>query len=230
MTLKLTFILVGIAVAGVSFADTLIYNPNLATLPQAQGWTYFDNGFSPQPSVSGGILTHDSGAAGARWWERHTVNPIDFNAGASITADVRVISSDYQPTGLQRAGYYLAMADSAGRLAYVGITSTGVFLLNDLTTIQSFVTMDTTSAFHTYSVKASANTISLLVDNASVSSVGLGTANGGSYDNYVWFGAGTTSMRSDTRTKTVTFTSVPEPATFAILGLGLLGFRLRKRQ
>ncbi len=219
-----------LAFSSMSFAGTIVYDPNLGSLPQAQGWTFFDNGFNPPPSVSGGILSHDSGASGARWWETHAASATDFNLGASISADVKVISSAYQPAGLQRAGYYLAMGDSAGRLAYVGITDTGVFLLNDLTSINSFVTMDTTSAFHNYSVRANGNVIRLFVDNSIVTSLGLGTANGGSYMNYVWFGAGTSLMRSNTLTKTVTFDAVPEPSTIIVLSIGALVASRRKKR
>lgn len=72
-------------------AGTVIYDPSLGTLPQAQGWTYVDLlGTNPAPFVSGGIL-HQAGEA--NYFQRYDA---DLYTATSfvLEADIRIISSN----------------------------------------------------------------------------------------------------------------------------------------
>src|SRR5688572_29100726 len=110
-------LMLSLLLASAASATTVrAYDPDLGTLPQAQGFTFFEDFTHPAPTVSGGLLHQGpTGAAGNQLWRRSDL-ALDFASGPGfhMEADLRVISSGYDPGPADRAGYALIASDTAG--------------------------------------------------------------------------------------------------------------------
>ncbi len=205
-------------------ADTWkTYDPSLGSLPQAQGWTAYDSGDSPAPTVSGGILHQgptssagypSCGSGGYQFWYRQDV-PVDFGAVVVLEASLKVIASNYidvfvcdgvdpcpGPTGRMVPGYQFEVADATTRLFAVGITSTGVILNKGCCYCPDespLIPFNTTGGFHTYRLIISGGIGKLSIDGQEITSKPVGTYTGGpGFENRVYFGDGAHSGASTT--------------------------------
>ena len=116
-------------------ASVYQYDPNLGTLPQAQGWTLFqDVSTLPVPTVGAGILHQfpNPSPPQTQYWYQQSV-PLDFTRSSySYQLDLHIISSNYLNLGsAQRSGYYMSVYDQVGRTFAVGIASNGITINTD---------------------------------------------------------------------------------------------------
>ncbi|MEQ1821791.1 MAG: PEP-CTERM sorting domain-containing protein [Fimbriimonadaceae bacterium] len=216
-----------------SQAFNMTYNGGMNTLPQAQGWTYVSNSGLGAPTVTGGVLSVNSTQANTvRFYDVTATDPTSFSLGANISGLVQIDSSNLVSTPNRRAGFYLAMTDSVGRVGHLGITDTGVFISTALDgSGSSFVSLTTTDRPHFYNLTAVGNVLTLYVDGAAVTSTAVGAA--GIYGaNDVWFADGSSAGESSSKIHYVNFSqnAVPEPASLAALGLGVAAMLRRRRR
>ena len=71
---------------------TKTYDPGLGTLPDAQGFTLYDDGTSPHYTIAGSAL--HQGPTGVYQWVQATDVPIDFDNGFSMTATLNTLASN----------------------------------------------------------------------------------------------------------------------------------------
>lgn len=232
---------VTIAATSASYANTIVYNPSLGTLPQAQGFTLQnDPPASPDPTVSAGILHQGPTALnGYQFWTNTSV-PLDFAAGFTIEANLKVLSSNYYTNVFNehRSGYYFLANDSLVRSFAIGIASTGITINTDAVNATNqgltFTPFDTTDAYHTYRFVSQSGTGKLYIDNTLFGSVAMGS--GGMlpaiYANRVAFGDASSVGSSQTQLKSFLYSdgvlapSVPEPTTTTLLTLGVFALAL----
>ncbi len=211
-------------------AATLTYDAALGSLPEAQGWTFIQDGaLVPVPTVISGVLNQGpTDFSGHQYWTQSSVG-FDFTAGP-VTLDARllIVTSSFHPFG--RGGYNFVLADNAGRIASLYITGASVFLGNDaLSSISSVIGFDTTDAFHDYRLAVDASGSTLSIDGNVIVSLGLGGVGEGSGPE-IYFGDATILGNSQSQLTQVTVKTVPEPTSIALLGLGLLGTAAWRRR
>jgi len=127
------------------------YDASLGTLPDAQGWTYYQRTpASPAYTIQGDALHQGPTATGGyQWWESSDVS-LDFDVGAVMEAELRIISSSSataQPEGSPRAGYSLWIIDDYNRGFSVNIASGAIFLRGS-GTWTAWKAFDSTDDFH----------------------------------------------------------------------------------
>lgn len=206
------------------------YDPSLGTLPEAQGWTFFENDGPPSPVVEDGVLKQGPTGSGCtsnyEYWYRSDV-PIDFGATVTLEASLRVISSSYADgtacgdfgcsggTPSWKPGYIIAINDADERVLKVGFTSTGVvvdpgccFCPEDAPVLP----FDTTDGFHLYRIVIGSGVVSLFVDNQLLHTVSLGTALNPGAANSVSFGDATHLGSSQTELSFLRYTTDPTAA------------------
>ncbi len=130
--------------AGTVFAspDTS-FEASRGTLPEDQCWWRIED-INPPMSYPSGVasgLLHLSTlgfaatglAGGGVWWQRNDI-AVDFEHDFYVAASVRILSApDHSvnpQTGWPRPGYTLAVNDVHGRLFWVGLGSSEIFLSN----------------------------------------------------------------------------------------------------
>lgn len=150
----------GVCYAGVWPA----YDAADGTLPQEQGWTFYDANEPASPMVVNGLLHQGlTTAAGIQGW---TDDSRLFCFGGpdrfSLIFRLKVIQSDYTVVNNQwDCGFKVWAYDNAGRFICVGISSDGVRLTisSDFSTASSkstnFFPFNTTDDFHWYSLEVS---------------------------------------------------------------------------
>lgn len=141
------------------------YDPALATLPQAQGWTLMQSGpASPSPQVSGGVLTIGPTSPGSTQVFGRNDIATRFVSGTSIIEmDLQVLNSDVTSNGTTwYTGYWFYIVDTDGRQALLGFTNSGVYVGNNNEPAAStFTNWDTTSGFSRYRLFINSGGISL---------------------------------------------------------------------
>jgi hypothetical protein len=203
-------------------ASVLSYDAAVGSLPEAQGWTFNQDGTPPPaPSVSGGVLHQGvTDFSGHQYWSSSALG-FDFTqAPVTLNARLRIDFASYHP--FPRGGYNLILVDDAGRDAALHITSSGVFLGNDeLTSVSGIIGFNTTDAFHDYHLVAGPGGISLSIDGNAIVSLGLGPATSGGAA--VYFGDATLLGYNQSQLQFINVTTqdMPEPGTLALFGLGL---------
>lgn len=239
-------LLVTLAAAPARAGFLVTYDPGLGTLPQAQSFVLVETGsLSPPPSISGGTLNQGLTAfAGEQYWQRGDM-AFNFDSGFTIEGTLRVLSSTYNPNangpGSQRSGYYLEAVDELGRRFTVGIDSGGVTVNTDssLMTLNGIprVPFDTTDGFHNYRVVVAAGVGSLFIDGTFFGVTPVGPVVDPTLANRVLFGDQTTAANSQAQLSFFqygahTVAAVPEPSTFALLGVAAASFTgyLRRRR
>ncbi|MHC4373419.1 MAG: hypothetical protein ACYSQY_07325 [Planctomycetota bacterium] len=137
------------------------YNSASGTLPQEQGWIFYDANEPTSPAVVDGLLhqglTSATGVQG--WTDDSRIICFGSTDRFNIYFTLKVIQSDYTVVNNQwDSGFKVWAYDNAGRFACVGISSDGVRLTisSDFSTSSSkstaFYPMDTTDGFHSYSL------------------------------------------------------------------------------
>jgi PEP-CTERM motif len=228
----LLFLVAGAGAAGPIQAGIIYnYDPALGTLPEAQGFTRFENmPGAPPPTVSGGVLHQFRSADNnSQFWYANSV-PLDFATTSYVLeANLHVISSDYIPnigTG-QRSGYYLAAIDAVGHIFAVGIASGGITINTDAGFDPNngvpFTSFDTTDAFHMYRLIIADGMGTLFIDGNLFVATPLGVAGlvDPVLDNRVLFGDLSGQGASETELHSFGFLSVPEPGSLWLAGVGL---------
>lgn len=156
-----------------AYAVGVTYDPNLGTLPDAQGFTREEDPGFPVPVVGGGVLhTFAQTVPSATQYWYNNSNPLDFSTTPySLEATLQVISSNYVfplGDGTQRSGYYLWAIDAAGRSVAVGIASDGITINTDAGFTPDngvpFTSFNTTDAFHTYRLLIANGVVTLFID------------------------------------------------------------------
>jgi hypothetical protein len=181
------------------------YDPTLGTLPTAQGWSIFENGPQPAPFVAGGQLFQGPTSFPLQqyWTRSDIVTDFASAAGLVVEADLRIVSSNYEPGLLNawRTGYIILLSDSSQRTAVLGIADTGIRISTDSHELNSassaFIPLDTTSTVKTYQLKANAFGVTVSVNRVPLATLPLGTSNSVSA-NLWWFCDGTDSGASQT--------------------------------
>jgi hypothetical protein len=138
------------------------YDADIGTLPQDQGWTFYDANEPNSPAVVGGVLHQGlTSEVGIQGW---TDDSRIFCFGSDgdrlyLSFRLKVIQSDYTVVNNQwDCGFKVWVYDNAGRFACMGISSDGVRLTisSDFSTLSSksteFYPIDTTDDFHSYSL------------------------------------------------------------------------------
>jgi hypothetical protein len=220
------------------------YNASLGTLPQAQGWTLFqDNPNYPSPTVVGGSLHQfPYTPEAAQFWVQRSV-PLDFSTTSySYELNLHIISSNYVTNGAsQRLGYYMYVSDQAGRNFFVGIASNGITINTDSNEAPNngvpFTPFNTTDGFHVYRLTIGQGVGSLFIDGVLFASTPLGSnAFLGPNDiNRVAFGDFSGVGVSESELRFANFstptTAAPEPTTLTslVIGVGVLAGFARRR-
>ena len=217
-----------------------VYDASLGTLPEMQGWAKFDLGANPSPSVSGGALHQNATASSSvqSWTVQHS--PISFDSAGPVLlqAELRIVGSNYVLIDQNhwRSGYALAITDENDRHLIAGISSTGVRLTNSPSwgislTSSNFYAFDTTSSFHVYRLEVASGLARLLVDEALVLALPVGSEVPGTnwLTSTARFGDVSLHAGSEGELRYVTMSVVPEPATLSLLTLGWLSL-VRKRR
>jgi hypothetical protein len=165
-------------------AQTLLtYDLGLGTLPDAQRFTRIDNGIAPNPTVSGGVLHQNTSGnnAAQQLWFNGTACAFDFSAGFTMEANLKIISSSYNPDsgdGRRRGGYGFDALDGTGRVLSIGITSGGLWLdvswNGEPWGVTPFTPFDATSGFNSYRLVAQGSTATLFINGSAFLSTPLG--------------------------------------------------------
>ena len=240
---------VGLAVAVILASQGLlnaavVYDASLNTLPDAQGWSVFELGGNPTPTVSDGLLHQNAPAVNSVFSYFADTGVIDFDTSSAIVMDVdlRVTESGYHTfvsPNRFRTGYAFAVTDAKDRLFLVAIASGGVQMTSHsdwlLAYSTSFHSFDTTSAFHNYRLEIADGSAELYIDGSPVMTLGAGTAQSypQPWTNTARFGDVSLSAGSVTDLRSASFGQVPEPTSLAIwsaIALGGLGLAYRRRR
>jgi len=189
------------------------------SLPSAQGWTYFDNGFNLEAdvfSVAGGVLSMDSSSVDAGYYYLGGV--LDPALSFSMSMRARISSGGYSLAA------YVASADQFVdfRLSPTSITSNVSGVTTEIAAVDN-------TQFHDYRIDGKfGETFTLFVDSAAVYTDTFRT--GTVFGNLILgddgsFGSGTAEVT------TYSFRQpIPEPASWLLMIGGLLALAGCKRQ
>jgi len=229
-----------------SIAATVTYDASLNTLPDAQGWTLYQNNNGgptpPAPTVSGGILYQGPTTVdGYQSWDTASTPLPNFTGTTafSMTAHLKIINSDYYDDGNQwKPGYAIYMSDPSEHTFVLGFSNTGVRLSTDGNAVLDsnsgpLVPLNTTSSFNTYQLNVVSGEASLFVNGNFLTSLAVGAAGAYAYPNYVAFGDPTFTGGSQTELTSLSYNTnaqLPEPASLSLLGLGAFSLLARHRR
>jgi uncharacterized membrane protein YgcG len=124
---------VAVSCAGAVSAQqaTMRYDASVGTLPTAQGFSLFDDQWGPPAFVRDGVLEQGLTDFSTSQFH-HARGDIDFTKGYVVRASMKVQSSTYHLNSCASAirfGYYLGAIDRAGRMAYIGIGDSTLYVL-----------------------------------------------------------------------------------------------------
>ncbi len=223
MLQKLAFGLI-LALSGPATAGVFGYDASLGSLPDAQGWTFIEDGAAvPVPTVSAGVLHQGlTDFSGYQYWSAH---PGGMNfASAPVTLDARLRIGFSSFSSFPRGGYDIALVDDDGRIALLNISGGSVFLANDpVTSVSAIVGFDTTDAFHDYRLVIGPTGASLSIDGNLIVSHALGATGLGAPG--VEFGDATIlgSSQSQLQFLSVSPVNVAEPGAVGLFGMAFAG-------
>lgn len=202
---------------------SLTYNPNLGTLPSAQGWVHNSNNL-PQSNYS-----LDTSTPGDSQLVQGSTTPngnvqvygsttVCFNFAedeVTLEANLRVFSSglvhdpEFPGPGSDRAGWAIYSIDEVGRFVLLFVGDSGFFILGQNQFSSGLVPFDSTDAFHLYRLVVDSSGASVFVDGsatplASLDLVKFGTT---ARSNEAEFGDGTVNLSSNTALKAFSVSS-----------------------
>ena len=198
----------------------VIYNPDLGTVPDSQGWTLVEVNGPAAASVSGGILTQSTAFDNSKvqLWRRTGLDDFgDLATGKfEVEFDLKIITSTYDPGGtFWRTGWSAFMADANKRGFFFGVSDTGVRLSPDLgppgsegdnANSAAFVATATTDDFHKYRVSVSGGVWRVFKDGSLLTSIATGPGNN-SVANRIQFGLGSSLTNGNIRLRKIVFPS-----------------------
>lgn len=214
-----------------SFANTLVYQPGLGTLPQAQGWA-FEGNFSAPMSVSGGVLTYGTTSTpNTTYWGHEPTDTINFATDTvSIQADIRLNGTDFgNISGFRRGGFSLYLEDDFGNYIIADLGDNNISLGNDNTRLSDPVaSFDLHTDFHLVRLEASPTGGRLYVDDVLQLSLALG--GGGSRGGIGQWGEMSILTRSvSTEVRSAQYIPAPGSALLSLAGIVAIGTRRRAR-
>ena len=234
------FPLLGLATLSANAATWKTYDPAVGTLPTAQAFDFInDDTTAPAPSVVGGLLLQGPTTVAAVQWWQSTTSLIDFDAGVTLEAQLRVITSNYfhPGPGQQKSGYYFAISDHIGRSFIIGIDSAGITVNTDgIGTGGQGVArtaFDTTSGFHDYRLDVASGVGTLTIDGLFFASTPVNDTPSLIYPtlNDALFGDGSYSGTSQTELSLFRYTAtVPEPGTLSLVAFGVASLLITRRR
>lgn len=199
-----------IALASTAFAGDLVvhYDASQGALPTERCWEAVGAQNAPTPTIVDGALEFGVTGYGNSSYFEHTFPPISFADGAAIEASIKVDSSTwYGSNPYKRTGFYLSLADNAGKWAHLGIAGDRLLLqTGDQNWSDQTYLFNTTRAFHTYRLEFNGSTVTASVDGVVVLTDTVGTATA---KNRAFFGDGSVLGSSKTRTQYVKVEGVP---------------------
>ena len=213
-------LLVLCVVAPARAGQVVVYDAGGGTLPEANGWSYFD--FAPgvpAPADSAGLLLpRTTGHTDTRFWQR-LGDPVTFSGDFSMDITMRVISSDYIPDvgdGTQRSGFYFEVDDSLGHRLALGISAIGLTVNTDRTLSPSngipLVPFATGGGLHDFEVDAISDTLVLRIDGTRVGACPIGDPFLVGNPSDVYFGDGSNAAGSTVEVVLVRYGNYGEAA------------------
>ena len=221
---------------GVAGASSVTYDPSLGSLPDSQGWTFISHNPGPAPQVSGGLLQLGPTGDTAAWVNSDLV--FDLNSsGTALVVEVtlQVVSSSFTlgfGGTTPRAGYEISMGDTNGRGFTLFLSDEQLDLMNTgMGAAPDSAAFDTTDGLHTYRLVASAGIAQVFVDGSATALLTAPMGDPGWYEpNRMAFGDGTSAASSESYMAGISFSSVPEPSTALLLGIGLSALAVRREK
>jgi hypothetical protein len=234
--------LVPLSLAGPASAATL-YNAALGSTPAAQGWTTLSVGAAAFQAVTVGAppaYTLVTTGTGVSYFGNALLSGLALNTatGFDLSFQLKVVSETHD--SVNRAGYSVVVVGADPSKAVELSFWTGNVWVPDYNAADPdrFVhgadaAFNTTGAFHTYLLSVRNQQYTLSADGTPLLSGALHdyTAGGAPYTqpNFLFFGDDSSRGTSATELAFVTLVPVPEPASAAMLVVGLAALAWRRR-
>jgi hypothetical protein len=203
-------LLLSVLVSSPALAGDLVlrYDASQGVLPTERCWDAVGAQNAPAPTLVDGSLVHGLTGYGTSSYFTHVFPPLSFADGAAIEASIKVDSSTwYGSSPYKRSGFYIQIADGAGKWASLGISSDRVLLQTaDQNSSDLTYLINTTRAYHTYRLEFSGSTATVLIDGVPVITDTVGS---GATPNRAIFGDVSILGSSKTRVQYVQVEGVP---------------------
>jgi hypothetical protein len=231
-----------IAVASIAHATTTnLYDAGGGLIPDAASWLKGGSGGAPSGTMVGtSYFDLDSSASNSIQVAYARGTPLALNTATGYELDFTLQVASETHTSTNRGGFsIISIGNSSAKSLELSFWNDHVWAYN-YNTIEGFThgpDSALTAGTHNFSLRVTNQTYQLLVDNALGFSGSLQDYTGSGLlpylvPNVVIFGDDTTEAGSDTHLSILTLSDqvVPEPSTFVMVGLGLLGaMSLRRR-
>lgn len=140
-------------------------------------WSYTaPSGVAAPANVKGAVRIGPTTTNGLAYFARDLAG-LDFALGASATARVRVVTSNYYAVfPFKRTGFYLSLRDDVGRWASLGIAADRILLSTaDQNWSDQTYMVNTTTGFRDYQLVFAGNVVQARIDGETVLTAAVGT-------------------------------------------------------